>query len=113
MQIKVPKSDDKTADPHPDDQRADEHFQRRLIAVNFAEARENQINIFAQAALMHGAADGRLLGRKKFQRGLQDAFIVAIVKNMKGAFDAEMRRLLRTFQTFELDAVIADLVSSD
>ena len=72
-------------------------FKRRLIAIHFAEAGKNQINILAQAALMHRAADGRLLGRKKFERGTQNALIVAVVKNAKGAFDAKMGRLLRAF----------------
>ena len=79
------------------------------LRFNFAEAGENQIDIFAQAALMHGAADGRLLGRKKFQRRGHDAFVVAIVKHAKGAFDAEMGRLLRAFETLELDPVVADI----
>ena len=34
---------------------------------SFAEARQDQINVFAQAAPVHGAADRRLLARKKFQ----------------------------------------------
>ena len=101
--------DDEAADPHPDHQRANQHFERCLVAVNFAEAGENQIDVFTQAALMHGAADGRLLGRKEFQRGRDHAFVVAIVKHPKGAFDAEVGRLLRTFETLELDPVVADV----
>ncbi len=97
MQIIVPKRDDETANPHPDDQRADEHFQRRLVAVDFAEAGKNQIDIFVQTALMHGAAHRGLLGGKKLKRRVQNALIVAVVKHSEGAFDAEMGRLLGAF----------------
>src|ERR1051325_9378258 len=62
-------SDDKPSDPHPDHERANQYFQRGLIAVHLAEARENQVNIFGQAALVNCAADGRLLGGKEFKRG--------------------------------------------
>ena len=61
-----------------------------------------------KTALVHGAADGRLLGRKEFQRGRDHAFVIAIVKNPEGAFDAEVGRLLGAFETLELDAVVAD-----
>src|SRR2546422_7440646 len=86
--------DDKAADPHPDNQGADENFERCLITIELAEAGENQINIFAQAALMHGATDGRLLRRKKLQRWAQDSFIVAAVKHAESTLDAKVRWLL-------------------
>src|SRR5438093_4593182 len=86
--------DDKAADPHPDNQGADENFERCLITIELAEAGENQINIFAQAALVHGATDGRLLRRKKLQRWAQDSLILATVKDAKSTLDAKVRWLL-------------------
>lgn len=60
--------DDEAADPHPDHQRAHQRFECSLVAVDLAEPGEDKIDVFAQAALVHGAADGGLLGREKFKR---------------------------------------------
>ena len=105
--------DDEAADPHPDHQRADQDFERGLIAVHFAEAGEDQINVFAQAAPMHGAADGRLLGREEFQRRCDDAFVLAIVKDAKRSVNAEVGRLLGAVESFELNPVVADIERID
>src|SRR6266545_5404411 len=86
--------DDKAADPHPDNQGADENFERCLITIELAEAGENQINIFAQAALVHGATDGRLLRREKLQRWAQDSLILATVKDAESTLDAKVGCLL-------------------
>jgi hypothetical protein len=56
----------KTAYPHPYDQRADENFDGGLIALELAKTRQNQIKIFTQTAQMGCPADRRLLRRKKF-----------------------------------------------
>ena len=63
--------DDKTADPDPHHQRTHQYFQCRLVFVQLAEAGEDQIYIVADRALVHGAPDRRLLGRKKFERGVE------------------------------------------
>ncbi len=58
---------------------------------------------------MHRPADRRLLRRKELERWTYDSFVVAIVEDAKGAFDAKMSWLLGTFQSFKLDAIIAEL----
>ena len=57
---------------------------------------------------MHGAADGGLLGWKKLERRVHHAFILAVVKHPKGAFNAPMGRLGRSFEAFKLDPIGAD-----
>ena len=60
---------DEATDPDPHDQRTYQHFERRLIFVQLAEAGKNQVNVVAYAAAMHGTAHRRLLRRKEFEGG--------------------------------------------
>jgi hypothetical protein len=87
--------DNEAADPHPDHQRAHQHFESRLITVDLAETRQDQIYIFVQARLMDRAADGRLLGGKKFEGWMELSLILFSMEYPETAFHAIMGRLLR------------------
>src|SRR5690242_16386320 len=101
--------DDRAAEPDPDDERADENFERRAILLQFAEPRQDQIKIFRERAAMHRAPDRRLLVGKEFQRGGENADRPAAARDIENAFDAVMRRLFDRAEPLELDFKISDL----